>query len=185
MAKSPYLKPNRLANVIAAIQCMSLNVQSSRSCEQWADIISGNKAEADRWRAVFSEHPEFFRKSTFKDTPDSYALIWRRASPRNFYRKEDRSITHAEYEHMSKDERAFVSRARVPDGEVKTLVDIAIELHSKAREQHIDWRWWVPTAASFVGALLAVLIGLAIDTRPPGHDAPQSRTVPNTELSAQ
>lgn len=162
MPGSPYLRPNRLADVIAAIQVMSLHVHSSQSCEQWADIISGNKAAAERWRAVFSEHPEFFRRSTFKDTPDNFALVWRRASPRNYFRKEDRVISHSEYEQLGKDDKALVSRARVPDGEIKTLVDIAIELHSKAREQHVDWRWWVPIAASFAGALIAVLLGQAL-----------------------
>ena len=50
---------------------------------------------------------------------------------------------------------------RVPDAEIKTLIDIAIELHSKAREQQTDWRWWVPIVASFLGSLVAVLLGLA------------------------
>lgn len=159
MTKSPYLKPNRLADVIAAIQFMALNERSSQPCDKWAHYISGDVAKADHWRAVFNEHPEFFRKSP--DNEDHYALVWRRASPRLFYRKEDRLLTKPEFDQLPAAEQSFVSRVRVPEAEIKTLVDIAIELHSKAREQQIDWRWWVPIAASFVGALIAVLLGIA------------------------
>ncbi len=159
MTKVPYLKANRLADVIAAIQFMSLNVRSSQPCEKWAHYISGDETKADHWRRVFNEHPEFFRKSP--DNEDHYALIWRRASPRLFYRKEDRLLTKPEYDQLSTDERSLVSRVRVPDAEIKTLIDIAIELHAKAREQHTDWRWWVPIVASFLGSLVAVLLGVA------------------------
>jgi hypothetical protein len=40
MAKSPYLKPNRLADVIAAIQFMSLHVHSSQRCER-CELLPG------------------------------------------------------------------------------------------------------------------------------------------------
>ena len=159
MPGSPYLKHNRLADVVAAIQFMSLNVRSSQSCEKWADGISGDKTRAAHWRTVFQDHPEFFRPSP--DYPDHYALIWRRASPRLFYRPEGRMLTQAEYGALADPDKSNVSRARVPEDEVKTLIDIAIELHAKAREQQVDWRWWVPTAASFVGALIAVALGIA------------------------
>lgn len=160
MAKSPYLKPHRLADVIAAIQFMSLHIHSSQPCEQWAHYISGDAKRADHWRMVFNEHPEFFRRSP--DFRDHYALIWRRALPRLYHRKLDRPLTKPEFDSLPPEDQRDVSRLRVPDGEIKTLVDIAIELHSKAREQHVDWRWWVPTAASFAGALLAVLLGQAL-----------------------
>lgn len=159
MTKVPYLKPNRLGDVIAAIQFMSLNVRSSQPCEKWAHYISGDTTKADHWRQVFNDHPEFFRKSP--DYEDHYALIWRRASPRLYFRKEDRRISKPEYDQLSQEERNFVSRVRVPESEIKTLIDIAIELHAKAREQHTDWRWWVPIVASFFGSLVAVLLGVA------------------------
>lgn len=159
MAKSPYLKPGRLADVIAAIQFMSMHERSSLLPEDWADGISGDKSKATHWETVFREHPEFFRKSPNYD--DYYALIWRRALPRLFYRPESRMITPAERDAMPHERMQWVSRPSVPQEQIKTLIDLAIELHEKAREQHVDWRWWVPTAASFAGALLAVLLGLA------------------------
>lgn len=140
MTKVPYLKPNRLADVIAAIQFMSLNVRSSQPCEKWAHYISGDGTKADHWRTVFNERPEFFRRSP--DNEGHYALIWRRASPRLHSRKEDRLLAKPEFDQLSVEDRRSVSRVRVPDAEIKTLIDKAIELHAKAREQHTDWRWW-------------------------------------------
>lgn len=118
MTKVPYLKPNRLADVIAAIQFMSLNVRSSQPCEKWAHYIFGDGTKADHWRMVFNEHAKFFRKSP--DNEDHYALIWRRASPRLYCRKEDRLLTKPEYDQLSIDERSSVSRVQLPDAEINT-----------------------------------------------------------------
>lgn len=159
MSKSPYLKPGRLADVIAAIQFMSMNERSSLLPGEWAEGVTGDTAKADHWETVFREHPEFFRKSpTHKGR---YALIWRRALPQLYFRLESRMVTHAELAKMPEKHRAFVSRPPVPEQQIETLIDLAIDLHEKAVQQHTDWRWWVPTAASFAGALLAVLLGVA------------------------
>lgn len=160
MAKSPYLIPGRLADVIAAIQFMSMNDRSSQTCRDWADGISGDKAKGDHWQKVFDEHPEFFRRSP--NYEGHYALIWRRASPRLFFRKESRSLTQAEYDALPVSDQKLVSRPPVPEQQIKTLIDLAVELHAKAREQHTDWRWWVPIVASFLGSLVAVLVGVAL-----------------------
>ncbi|MEQ9691790.1 MAG: hypothetical protein RLO48_18885 [Bauldia litoralis] len=144
--------------MIAAIQFMSMNERSSLDPADWAEGISGDRMKAGEWRSVFNEHPEFFRRSPSYE--DQYALIWRRASPRLFFRKEGRMLSQLEFNALADSDKGFVSRARVPDQEIKTLIDIAIELHAKAREQHTDWRWWVPIVASFFGSLIAVLVGL-------------------------
>jgi hypothetical protein len=159
MARSAYLQDGRLADVIAAIQFMSLNERSSLRPEDWAEGISGNESKALHWETVFKEHPEFFRKSP--NYQDHYALIYRRASPRLFYRKESRMLTRAEFNALPDSEKGQVSRPRVPEEDIRTLIGIAVDLHAKAREQHTDWRWWVPIVASFLGSLIAVLLGLA------------------------
>lgn len=159
MRRSPYLINGRLADVIAAIQFMSMNERSSLRCEDWAEGISGDRTKSDHWRAIFDEHPEFFRRSPNYD--GHYALIWRRAMPRRFFRKESRMLSQAEFDALTQNDKALVSRPRVPDQEIRTLIDLAIELHAKAREQHTDWRWWVPIGASFLGSLVAVLLGIA------------------------
>ncbi|WP_419694406.1 hypothetical protein ACN2CC_28105 [Mesorhizobium muleiense] len=156
MGVSPYLVSGRLADVIAAIQFMSMNERSSLLCEDWAEGISGDKAKSQHWHTVFEEHPEFFRRSP--NYEGHYALLWRRALPRRFFRKESRMLSQAEFDTLPQADKMLVSRPRVPDQEIRTLIDIAIELHAKAREQHTDWRWWVPIVASFLGALVAVLL---------------------------
>lgn len=139
---------------------MAINERSSLLSEDWAEGISGDKTQGERWRTVLEGHPEFFRKSP--NYKGHYALIWRRATPRLYFRKESRVLTQSEFDGLTEEDKKFVSRLRVPDQEVKTLIDIAIELHAKAREQQVDRRWWVPLVASFVGSILAVLIGGAL-----------------------
>jgi hypothetical protein len=160
VSKSPYLAENRLPDVVAAIQFMSLNDRSSLRPAEWSEGISGDTAKAAHWQRVFEEHSEFFRRSP--NYEGHYALIWRRASPRLFFRKEGKMLTQTEFDKLPDADKRLVSRPRVPEQEIKTLIDIAIELHAKAREQHTDWRWWVPTVASFFGSLIAVLLGLAV-----------------------
>src|SRR5579859_1298894 len=82
--KSPYLKDNRLGDVLAAVQVMALHPQYRLSCAKWADGICGDESKAEYWKVIFDEHPEFFRKSS--SVADNYALIWRRALPRRYNR---------------------------------------------------------------------------------------------------
>ncbi len=147
-----YLKPDRLSDVLAAIQFMAMNERSSLDCKRWAKSISGDEAKDAYWRAIFEEHTELFRKSP--DDADHFALIWRRALPRRYYRPERKMLTDAEYHALPEAERPWVSRPPVPEDQIKTLVDIAITLHARQQEQHRDWRWWIPSVATFVAAVL-------------------------------
>src|SRR5258706_2347929 len=108
MGNAPYLKPNRLADVIAAIQFMAMNERSSLSCKRWAEEISGDASKEADWRAIFNDHTEFFRKSP--DNVDNYALIWRRALPRRYYRHEARMLAQAEFDALSPEKKKWVSR---------------------------------------------------------------------------
>ena len=76
--KSPYLTASRLADVIAAIQTMSLYDKYKVSCAEWSHRISGDRSRAEHWKAVFVEHPEFFRRSSSRD--DHFSLVWRRVA---------------------------------------------------------------------------------------------------------
>jgi hypothetical protein len=94
MNNSPFLKPNRLSDVIAAIQFMAMNERSSLSCKQWAEAISGDESKETYWRMIFEDHIELFRKSP--GLVDHYALIWRRALPRRYFRPEGRMLSQVE-----------------------------------------------------------------------------------------
>jgi hypothetical protein len=158
MSNSPYLKPNRLADVIAAIQFMAMNERSSQSCKQWAEAISGDELKEPYWRVIFQDHTELFRKSP--DDPDHYALIWRRALPRRYFRPEGKMLSQVEFDALPANQKKLASRPPVPEAQIKTLVDIAITLHSRQTDQHRDWRWWVPIVISFIGSLVGAFLGV-------------------------
>jgi hypothetical protein len=76
MTNSPYLSDlNRLADVIAAIQVMGTYKFYKLDFKGWADRISGQSSNADYWRIIFEEHPEFFRLDSGKMNA---SLAWRR-----------------------------------------------------------------------------------------------------------
>lgn len=155
MGSLPYLKPDRLSDVLAAIQSMAMSERSSLDCRQWAEVISGDVTKDTYWRLVFREHTELFRESP--DNEDHFALIWRRALPRRFYRPERRLLSQEEYDLLSCDQRQWVSRPPVPEDQLKTLIDIAVTLHARQQEQG---KSWVPLVANLpsviVGALLTI-----------------------------
>ena len=51
---SPYLRdPNRLGDVIAAIQAMAVYKFYKLSFSEWADRIAADRGQADKWKAIF------------------------------------------------------------------------------------------------------------------------------------
>ena len=60
--KPPYLKPNRLNDVVAALQMMGLNNRYRLAPEDWAERISGDRMKADYWSGIFADHPESFER---------------------------------------------------------------------------------------------------------------------------
>lgn len=156
MTLSPYLKANQLSDVLAAVQTMALLQYYRHSTEDWAFFISGDKKKEGHWRDVFDDHPEFFRKAT----GGKYSLILRRASPRRFHTKEGRAITSEEFEALSEERKADVSRSPVSDSQLRLLMDLAINLHQNAIEAKRDKRWWFAPALSFIASFGATFIAI-------------------------
>src|SRR5262245_25432496 len=78
---SPYLRPGRLGDVLAAIQAMGASEDFyARSCDAWSRVIGGDRRDGQYWKNVFDEHQEFFRKAIREPgAEERYALIWRMA----------------------------------------------------------------------------------------------------------
>lgn len=156
MEESPYLKESsRLGDVIAAIQAMAVYKFYKLSFEEWADRISADKSQAEKWRRIFLDHPEFFRLDGERKKA---SLVWRRQFPRRYDVDAERTLTLTEYESLSPEKSARVSRVPLEPSDIKALVDTAVNLHSRALEFQKDKRWWI-ALASAVGGLLGSLLG--------------------------
>jgi hypothetical protein len=160
----PYLRPNRLTDLLAAIQTMALFDRYRRPAKRWAYLISGDESREDYWREIFDQHPEFFRPSSAHS--GQYALVWRRAGNGRYHRSFGRILDQTEYDALSLDDKKrYISRPPVPEDQIKTLLDTAIHLHEKAVDARRERRWWVTpviavlsTLGSFAGAVIGARV---------------------------
>ncbi|MDX6693019.1 MAG: hypothetical protein QOF02_622 [Blastocatellia bacterium] len=158
-SKTPYLHdPNRLGDVIAAIQAMGTYKFYKLSFDKWADRISGDSAKGERWRKVFEEHPEFFRL----DSPrEKASLVWRRQYPKRFDVDEERKLSREEFYQLTEEQKVRVSRNPLTPADIKALIDTAINLHSRSLEQKKERRWWIPLTSA-IGGLVGAIAGALI-----------------------
>lgn len=154
MASSPYKKPGRLSDVVAAITALGTYKFYKLDAQGWADRISGGQKAGEHWVAVFQDHPEFFRRAL---DVDKYSLVWRRQLPRNFdvdAEKEvlgDHNVAGRPYDR--------ISRRPLAPTELTALIGIAVNLHQAAMTLDQSRRWWLPLVAAVLGFLGAVVGG--------------------------
>jgi hypothetical protein len=152
-------EPNRLGDVISAIQAMATYKFYKLSFEDWADRIAGDKNQAARWKTVFEQHPEFFRL----DSPRAKAsLVWRRQFPKRYSVDLERTLSNQEFDALETPEKLRVSRIPLGAAEIKTLIDTAVNLHSRALEHQKDRRWWV-ALCSAAGGAAGALVGAVLN----------------------
>ena len=156
MRKSPYLKAQRLADVIAAIQVMSTYKFYKLDFAGWSMRITGVESNADYWKKVFVEHPEFFRLNSEQQR---VSLVWRRSYPRNFHVDMLQVLSSEQVKNLPENERATrLSRAPLTNGDTATLISTAVDLHSRAIASEQEKRWLFPSLitilAVFLGAIL-------------------------------
>jgi hypothetical protein len=148
---SPYLRDDqRLGDVIAAIQAMGTYKFYKLDFAAWADRITGDAAQANHWRQVFEEHPEFFRLGSARQKA---SLILRRQRQR-LYNVDDETVwTKSKYDGLSGQQKTRFSRNPLSANEIEALVDVAINLHTRATERARDRRVWLTSGLAFAGAL--------------------------------
>ena len=173
---SPYLTQGRLAEVVAAIQVMAVSERYRHSVETWSYFLSGTaqggvpgttkplspdqineKTIIERWRAVFTEHPEFFRAS--RAASGAFSLIWRRGLPERYDVNKQELITEEEFDALSEEEQYKLDRAPLPNSDVKTLIETALKLHQTAVELKNEHRWKWQLAVPLLGSILGAIIG--------------------------
>ena len=153
--ESPYLEnPGRLNNIIAAIQVMGTFPFYKLDIDKWANRIQGENASSDYWKAIFKEHPEFFRIDTTSGKKAS--LVWRRANPKLYSVDQQTMLKREEYDLLDANQKARISRAPLGPNDIEALINTAINLHSTAIEHKKEKRWWLSTL-SLVVAILAVV----------------------------
>lgn len=155
--KNPYLKENRLADVLAAITALGTYKFYKLDIDGWAGRITGSKDNAKHWRTVFLEHPEFFRLTLDQKKA---SLVWRRQFPRNFDVDAEPEVNPDHEIDGTRESR--ISRRPLDPSELTELMSLAIKLHDRALEQDKARAWWIPiltAALSFIGALGGVLLG--------------------------
>ena len=157
--ESPYLaSPDRLGDVISAIQAMGTYKFYKLTFDKWADRIVGDSSRGEYWKQIFEQHPEFFRL----DGPREHvSLVWRRQYPKRFNVDTEQKLSREEFYLLTDEAKRRISRNPLSPADIKALIDTAINLHARALEQQKERKWWVPlgTAASaLIGAVLGALI---------------------------
>ncbi|KAF5430553.1 hypothetical protein C5S42_00275 [Candidatus Methanomarinus sp.] len=160
MSSSPYLNdPQRVADVIAAIQVMAVYKFYKLDFARWAERISADSSQASHWQKVFEEHPEFFRLDTKKAKA---SLVWRRQHPKRYHVDKELELSKEELTQLLSDEKdSRVSRRPLSPDDINTLITTAINLHSRALEEQKERRWWYNLIVT-VFVAIASLIGAAI-----------------------
>jgi hypothetical protein len=154
--RNPYLKRRRLPDVIAAITALGTYKFYKLDVDRWADRITGSRDDAPYWRAIFEEHPEFFR---FASDKRKVSLVWRRQFPRNF--NVDAEAEEFPDHEVDGLEESRISRRPLEPKEVTELIGVAIGLHDRALEQQKAGNWWIPLVAAllaFFGALIGSFV---------------------------
>ena len=169
MRDSPYLKPCRLGQVIAAIQVLAYYKFYRLNVENWAERITGELKQADTIKTienVFADHPEFFQL-TMDGNRTRAALVARRSFTRSYDVDADKELPIEEVMARRGDDKAWsrLSRRPLTPGETAVLIQTATELHNRAVEQGKAGRWWVPLASAgigFAGGIAATLAGAMV-----------------------
>lgn len=176
---SPYLSTGRLGDVIAAIQTMAIYKFYKMDFEGWADRISADKSRAEHWKRVFDEHPEFFRLDGEKKKA---SLVWRRQYPKRYSVDTLSQISKEEYERLDDSSKARISRVPLSADDIKTLVDTAINLHSRDLEllKHAHWykHLLFQAAMGILGALIGSFVSLNFKPATPTQQAPAVQSQP-------
>lgn len=156
MKKSPYLKTQRLADVIAAIQVMSTYKFYKLDFGGWSMRITGVESNADYWKNVFIEHPEFFRLNSDQQ---KVSLVWRRSYQRNFHVDMQQILTSEQVKNLPEIEKSTrLSRSPLTNGDTATLISTAIDLHSRAIASEQEKRWLVPSLITILAVCLGAIL---------------------------
>ena len=158
--QSPYLAhPDRLADVVAAIQAMGSYRFSSRQEIKWKEILKAPRS-ASSWVEIFRQHPEFFRASS--SSSGLHQLVLRRAQDRVFDTETGAIITIQQFFALPVPDREKISRKPLTAEQIISLIDVAVKLQNQAISRRQELRWWVPTLVGLASLVIGVVTGAAV-----------------------
>ncbi len=150
--------------------------------EGWADRISADKAQANHWRAVFEQHPEFFRLDGERKKA---SLVWRRQYPKRYDVDSLKEMTTEEYSQLNPQQKVRVSRVPLKADDIKTLIATAVDLHSRELDAKKDRLWYKPFVLQAIAGLLGATLGVwassfsrSVELRPGSVPATQVQPEP-------
>lgn len=167
----PYLDhPNRLANVMAAIQVLSLDHYGSRKIEKFQEVLgdSPNEDEGVDWKTVLERHPEFFWVYLSEKNDEYYAILKaRRVFLKSDPKDQDKiGYTFDEIEELKKGSKEDQDKAKrlVPrtlsEGEMATLLNTAVELQDRSYAWEVHKTRWVNPRLTFIGVIITAVFSL-------------------------
>lgn len=156
--KNPYTEnENRLADVIAAIQVMSIYKFYKMDLAGWAKRIEGDDSKGLYWLNIFEQHPEFFRLG---DKRKKASLVWRRNYQKLYDVDLEEKISREEFSKLTDKGKNRISRMPLTNSDISTLINTAINLHSSEIDHKQDSRWWVATVSGLAGIIIGSLSNL-------------------------
>lgn len=160
---SSYLKPGRLADVIAAIQVTASAERPERRIKDWAKELD-RKEDSDTvayWTSVFEEHREFFLTYRLKGDDELKAALRWRYTFKTYDSKSQKELTYEERIALSREERDLLTTKPLDAAQIQTLLNTAIGMRAAAMEEKKTGQWWISLVAAvlgFIGAILGALI---------------------------
>ncbi len=153
---SPYIRnPNRLADLIAAIQVLGSYRCASRQLQKWEKRLGRDPVSATNWETIFKQHPEFF---TIQG--GDVSAVWRRSRERKYDTYTNRSVSREEALRLTEQEnesgKKRLSRPPLSTEEISKLVDIAINLHEQEIKHGQERRWWISAVLAVIGLIISV-----------------------------
>jgi hypothetical protein len=177
MAKSHYLEPDRLANLIAAIQILGVSDRDSGTLNRWvAELESSEEltseqidhapikyAERKKWATVFEQHPEFFKTYTLRG--EQHVLLrWRYAQSINVKLKSGEDAASEDGNQPKDadevaDDAANDAAKPLTAEQIQVLIKTAIELHDREAASIRTPDRISPFLLATVGAALGTVAG--------------------------
>lgn len=168
-----YLKPNRLADVLALIQALALHpTQTHRRDENLFQDLGGAPRSCSSWYEVAANHPEFFRVSwprrDYVPVPDLPELSGEEITELDSPVPDDnrwpisllvRHLSPRELE-VAGDENLRIAPLKIEA--IQPLLKLAIDMHE---QQEKAWTKWVAVAGTVAAALIAAFAAMTLASK--------------------